>query len=95
MREMTSDPNVGCAVVLLQSMLALIDKGDVREAHPATKRRSLWSGKGRGDRKVPRYERQLFKGISARVFTNSVPPLPTRSDAKDVWRERAFDIPRA
>jgi hypothetical protein len=58
-QEMASDPKVGCAVALLQSMLALIDKGDVREAHLTTGRRSSWLGKWRGARKVPRYERRL------------------------------------
>jgi CHAT domain-containing protein len=35
MREMASDPKVGRAEALRRSMLALIDKGEAREAHPA------------------------------------------------------------
>jgi CHAT domain-containing protein len=35
MRETARDPKVGRAEALRRSMLALIDKGNLREAHPA------------------------------------------------------------
>lgn len=59
MHEMARDAKVGSAEALRRSMLALIDKGNVRDTHPAIGRRSLWSVKGRGDRKVLRYVRRL------------------------------------
>jgi len=46
LREMTRDPKVGQAEALRRSMLALIDKGEPNEAHPAYRAPLVVVGEG-------------------------------------------------